>query len=236
MNRIVIRATKLETYWTCPYRYKNEPELDEDVEHFKFGSALHKYIELLLNKWLNETTEVMLLSEWWVKQRLMISKMALLVSNLVEQKWYELVCSERTNKIFFEDLNIKLQWTYDHLFKDKEWSYILVDIKTAKSKRTQEHKDGVRQNIIYPALIKMKYNIDIKRFEYWVMTKTSNPDLEDISFEIIWDTVEEVKYKLTELRKAEESNNFPPKYWNHSCFYCPLREQCRWYAPPLPIE
>lgn len=231
MNRINIRATKLETYRTCPYRYKYEQELDEDAEHFKFGSALHKYIELVLHNQLNETTETMLLSEWWVKQRIMISKMANLVVEKVKEKEYTIICSERTNKIFFEDINIKLQWTFDHLFMNKQWEYILMDIKTAKSKRNDEHKSSVRQNVIYPALVKMKYGIDIKYFEYRVMTKTSNPSFEDICFEIQWDTITEVTEKLQELRQSEENNIFPPKYWNYSCRYCKMRDQCKSYSP-----
>lgn len=45
--------------------------------------------------------------------------MANLALTKVKEKEYSLVCSERTNKYFFEDINIKLQGTYDHLFKNK---------------------------------------------------------------------------------------------------------------------
>lgn len=84
-------------------------------------------------------------------------------------------------------------------------------MKTAASKRDDEHKQAVRQNVIYPALVKLKNLLDIKYFEYWVMTKTSNPTIEDICFEVTADPVLEVKAKLDELRQAEEDNIFPPK-------------------------
>ena len=232
MDKIEIRATKLETYWTCPYRYKYEPEPDVEAEHFKLWTALHKYIELVLHNQLNETTQMFVLNERWVKQRLMIIKMADLVVEKVKKKWYTLVGSERTNKVFFDDVNILLQGTFDHLFQNQEWEYILMDIKTAKSKWDDEHKQAVRQNVIYPALLKLKYNMDIKYFEYRVMTKTSNPTLEDICFEIQWDVVTEVHDKVKELRQSEEDNFFPPKYWNYSCFFCRSRDTCKNYSPP----
>lgn len=230
MEKITIRATKLETYRNCPYRYKNEPAPDEEAVHFKFGSALHKYIELRLVNQINEETEFMIFNERWVKQRLMIQRMSQLFIENLEKKWYVLVCSERTNKYFFEDINIELQWTFDHLFKNKEWEYILVDAKTAQSKRTQEHIEGVRQNVIYPALIKLKYWIDVKFFEYWIMTKTITPQFQEVCFEVTWNPEEEVANKLKELRQSEELNFFKPNYPNYSCWYCKLKDQCRGYS------
>lgn len=167
-----MRATKLESFRTCPFRYHNEPKLDGDAEHFRFGSALHKYIELLLVNLINGTTEQMILSERWVKQRLMIIKMWNMFKELVDKKWYKLVVSEWTNKQYFEDINVSLEWTFDHLFTNPEWEYVLVDAKTAASKRTEEHKLWARQNVIYPALMKYKYGIDIRFF--WVLGYDKN--------------------------------------------------------------
>lgn len=229
MDKINIRATKLEAYRTCPYRYKFEPPLDDTAESLRFGSALHKYVELRLSWMLNATTEWMILNEWGVKQRLMILKMANLIEDKVKEKWYILVCSERTNKLFFEDVNIGLEWTFDHLFINQAWDYILMDVKTTKAKRTQDHKDGVRQNVIYPALLQWKYGILVKYFEYWACTKTSNPILEDICFEITGEPMTEVHDKLVELRKSTEAQTFAPNYPNFSCWYCKLYDSCKQY-------
>ncbi len=234
MDKIKIRATKLETFITCPYKYKYEPEPDDDAEPFRLGSALHKYIELILHNQLNETTEWMVLQERGVKQRLMFRKMADMVVDKVKEKEYTLVCSERTNKVMFDDINIELQWTFDHLFQNKDWEYILMDIKTAKSKRDQEHKDWVRQNVIYPALLELKYWIKISAFEYRVMTKTSNPSFEDICFSINWSPSWEVIEALQNLRDSTEKNLFPPKFWNYMCRYCKCRDVCKSYDPNNP--
>lgn len=233
MDKINIRATKLEAFRTCPYRYKFEPPLDDTAESLRFGSALHKYVELTLSWLLNDTTQWMILNEWWVKQRLMIIKMSSLIEEKVKEKWYILICSERTNKIFFEDINIGLEWTFDHLFINQQWEYILMDVKTSASKRTQEHKDGVKQNVIYPSMLKAKHNIDVKYFEYRVCTKTSNPNLEDICFEVTGDTIDEVHNKCMDLRLAIETNTFAPNFPNHSCWYCKLRESCKQYKSLL---
>ena len=227
MDKIEIRATQLEKYITCPFKYKNDLPIDGDAEHFRFWTALHKYIELRLVNLINETTEQMIFKDRWVKQRLMMIKMANLFEAKVQEKGYTLICSEWTNEHFFEDLNIKLSWTFDHLFINKEWEYILVDAKTASSKRSKEMRTSVRQNVIYPALVKLKYWLDIKYFEYWVMTKKSNPSLEDICFEITGDPVEDIYTFVKELRESNTQNFFPPKYPNYSCWFCKLYDQCK---------
>ena len=230
MDKLQIRATQLETFRICPFRYKFEERV-ADAEHFRFGSALHKYIELLLNWTLNDTTQSMILNDRWVKERLMIIKMWNLFDSKVKEKWYELVCSEWTTKTFFEDLNTVLEGTFDHLFKNKEWQYVLVDAKTASSKRTQEHKDGVKQYIIYPSLLKKRYWLDISVFEYWVMTKTSNPQLEDINFTVPVTSVEDVEEKVKDLVHTTETGVRTPNFPNHTCFFCKLRDRCRTYKP-----
>lgn len=227
MDRIDIRATKLEAYRTCPYKYKYEPPLDGESDALKFWTALHKYIELLLVNKINDITEQLVFDWFGIKQRLMIIRMANLFKDKIEEKWYELIVSERKTNTLFEELNIELQWTFDHLFRNKEWKLIIVDAKTTKAKRTEEHKLWVRQNVIYPGLVKLKYMIDIDYFEYWTMTKTSNPVLEDICFEITWDPIADIAVKLQELRNSETTNFFPPKYPNFSCRYCKLKNECK---------
>ena len=43
---ISVRATNLEKFLTCPFRYKYEPEPEPDKMAFIFGTALHKLVEI----------------------------------------------------------------------------------------------------------------------------------------------------------------------------------------------
>jgi hypothetical protein len=43
---VSVRATNLEKFLTCPYRYKYEPEPVPDKMAFTFGTALHKLVEI----------------------------------------------------------------------------------------------------------------------------------------------------------------------------------------------
>jgi len=227
---LTIRATKLETYWTCPFRYRFEPIPDEDAVHFKLWTMIHKYIELALIDQVNNTTTTLLFYGVWVKDRLMAIKMWNLFVEEVKQKGYTLVCSERTNKELFDELNITLQGTFDHLFINQEWEHVLVDAKTAKSRWTEEHIEWVKQFIIYPALLK-KYWINVVRFEYWVMTKTSNPQMQIVVKEVPEDSLEQTVEIMSKLRDSEDRWIWEPNFPNHSCHYCMLREQCRAYKP-----
>ena len=231
MNRIDIRATQLETYRTCPYKFKFEPKSDPKSEHFLFGSLLHKYIELTVMWQLNDDIRDILLSRLPVKQRYMIIKMANIFVEHLENKWYTFIAAELTNNNYYEDIDIYLEWTLDLLFRDNEWSLVVVDIKTAKSKRNEEHIEWVRQKLIYPVLCKKNLWIDISRFEYWIMTKTSNPDLQEVIFDVPENAEEQVDNKLVELRQAETQGLRPTNYPNFSCRYCPLRSSCKGYQP-----
>ncbi|MBO7693120.1 MAG: hypothetical protein J6T10_10865 [Methanobrevibacter sp.] len=43
---VSVRATNLETFLTCPHKYKYEPTPSPDKMAFIFGTALHKLVEM----------------------------------------------------------------------------------------------------------------------------------------------------------------------------------------------
>lgn len=155
--------------------------------------------------------------------------MAEKVVELVKEKEYEYVISELSMSHTYTDQDIMLEGTMDILFRTKEWDYVIVDIKTAKSNWTDEHAQAVKQKIIYPVLFAKKYWKDIKRFEYRVLTKTSNPELYQFCSDVSEDAHQQVMEILEALRKAEETQTWEPSYPNYSCRYCPLKGKCQNY-------
>ncbi len=230
MERLSTRATMLEKYRTCKYRYKFEPTPNPMDEKFIFGSHMHKYCESQVNWVLNDELQWLILWRRPVKQRQMILNMADLVANQLQERWLAIVTSELTMQAYIEDADLVLEWTMDLLCKDKDWEYIIVDFKTAASARTEEHFEWVKQKIIYPALFEICYNKKIKAFEYWVMTKTSNPKLSVLTYTVEDNVIEQVNDISKELRNSTELGQRAPSYPNHSCFYCKLRNECKQYT------
>lgn len=229
MSTIHTRATQLEKFRICKYRYFFEPPLDPSNQNFVFGSHVHKYCEELLSWNLNDEIQTLLLQKRPVKQRAMIINMSDLIANYVQEKELTLITTELSMQVYDDESDVLIEWTMDLLLKDKDWKYIIADIKTAASVRTQEHFQWAKQKIIYPTLFKQLYHQEISAFEYRVVTKTSNPKLSVFRYEVEDDTTEQVLAISKELRNSTESQQWEPTPYNHSCFYCKLKEQCRWY-------
>jgi len=224
-----IRATNLEKYRTCPYSYFFNPPREGENINFRFGTALHKYIETALQWCLTDEAKDILLKPWAVKYRLMIMAMCNIFLQNVEDRELTYVLSEVELEKVYEEEQIILTGTPDLIFLKKEWDYIMVDIKTAASKRDDEHSEAVKQKLIYPRLIRHQYWIDMKAFEYRPMTKTSSPKLQEIVCEVPNDCDEQVDNKVKELRKSLDRWSFPPNMPNYSCWRCKLKPSCRKY-------
>ena len=219
----------MEKFRTCKHKYKFEPPFSWWLEFLKFGTTLHKYVELAITDQLNDEIKDLLLQQRPVKQRFMIIQMAEKVVDKVKELWYEYIVSELSMDKTYEDIDITLEWTMDLLFKDKEWKYVIIDIKTAKSIRDDEHIEWVKQKIIYPTLFEFIYNKHIDRFEYRVLTKTNNPDLQCIVCKTKEDYADQVKAVLDDLVETEKTGARTPSYPNHTCRYCPLKGKCQEY-------
>ena len=230
---ISVRATNLEKFLTCPFRYKYEPEPEPDKMAFIFGTALHKLVEIHVQWNENQDAVNIILNKFWVKERKMLKALTECFMEHLKERNLEYVLSEYSYTHKFDDIvdsqwdSPILEWTFDLLFKDVDWKYIIVDIKTASKHRDEEHINSVNQKRIYPALAKLESGIDIDRFEYRVMNKTLTPKLQEVVFKVPEGNTETVKDFMQILVNAEDNLDFPAAYTNYSCFFCALKQQCR---------
>jgi hypothetical protein len=109
MSTIQIRATQLEKFRTCKYRYNFEPPLNPLDERFIFGSNVHKYCEEQVSGNLNDDIQSLLLGRRPVKQRQMILNMADAVANLMQERQLALVTTELSMETYIEDSDVILQ-------------------------------------------------------------------------------------------------------------------------------
>lgn len=230
---INIRATQLESFITCPARYRFEEEADPNSDAFKFWTTLHKIIEMYVEGVENQDAIDILLEPRWVKERKMLKSMTETFVDNIKKRELTFVMSEYSFTKKFDDIvlsdntNPTLQWTFDLLFKDKDWKYIIVDIKTASSAWKQDHIDAVQQRRIYPALAERCNWLHISRFEYWIMKKTLTPGLQEVGYDIEVNNLETVTRFMKQLAEASDSLEFVPNYPNYTCFFCKIKEECR---------
>ena len=231
--KLYVRATNLEKFLTCPRRYKYEPEPEPDKMAFIFGTALHKLVEIHVQWNENQDAVNIILNKFWVKERKMLKALTECFMEHLKERNLEYVLSEYSYTHKFDDIvdsqwdSPILEWTFDLLFKDADWKYIIVDIKTASKHRDEEHINSVNQKRIYPALAKLESGIDIDRFEYRVMNKTLTPKLQEVVFKVPEGNTETVRDFMQILVNAEDNLDFPAAYTNYSCFFCALKQQCR---------
>lgn len=180
----------------------------------------------------NQDAVDIILNRFGVKERKMLKALTECFIQHLEERELTYVLSEYSYTHTFEDITDEqwehpiLEWTFDLLFKDKEWQYIIVDIKTASKHWDDEHINSVNQKRIYPALAKLESWIKVSKFEYWVMNKTLSPKLQEVVFEVPEDNVETVTDYMKALVQAEDNLDFPANYTNYSCFFCTLRKAC----------
>jgi len=229
---IWIRTTTLEKFITCPYRYKHEPPPPSNLHAFKFGTALHKLVEINVQGLATTEAVDIIMHPFAVKDRKMLSTMCNSFMEEVNARWLIYIVSEYSFNHTFENLidedwdPMVLEWTFDILFKTPEWKYIIVDAKTAKSAWNEEHIDAVNQRRIYPALFKLCSDFNVDSFEYRVMKKTLTPNLQKVVFNIEENNEEIVEWFMNDLLVAEKEQSFPTNYPNYSCWFCKLRGSC----------
>lgn len=224
-----IRATQLEKFLNCPFRFRYEPEADPNSEAFKFGTTLHKLVEIYVQWIENQTAVDMLLYPWWVKERKMLKAITEEFIKQIQERNLRYILSEySTLKQFNEndEQSTTLEGTFDLLFQDKDGKHVIIDIKTASSNWTQEHINGVYQKYIYPALIEWNTWLHIDRFEYWIAKKTLTPTIQQVVYEVEPDVKDKVERFIDEYNEAEETLLFYPKRPNYACFFCKIKKEC----------
>lgn len=224
-----IRATQLEKFLNCAFRFRYEPEADPNSEAFKFGSALHKLVEMYVQWTENQTAVDMILNPRWVKERKMLKAMTEKFMQHIEERKLTYILSEYSMLKQFnkdEETDTTLEGTFDLLFQDEDGKYIVIDIKTASSNWTQEHIDGVYQKYIYPALIEWNTWLHIDKFEYRILKKTLTPSIQEVVYDVEPDVKDKVTNYIWEYNEALQSLQFAPKRPNYACFFCKVKVEC----------
>jgi hypothetical protein len=217
-----IRATSLERYSQCPYKFKHGESIYGNRDNLIFWTITHKYIQTFLKN--NEDPALALIvADRSIVDRKKIHRMALMVQEYIKDKWYTYIMDELTLTYMCDDDSLYLEGTFDILVTDEEKNYILLDLKTAKSERSEEQIKMSKQKKIYPFLLKRKIKYDIKEFHYLVLTKHSIPRLQVVEHIVEDDNDEQILELIDKYRQSEEQN-IRPAQANFGCNFCSLRK------------
>ena len=227
---INIRSTSLETFAKCPYLYKFRPPFDW-AWFLKFGTMVHKYIEMELSGTMNADARTLLFTDVPVWDRDMCIKMSEKICEYVREQQRTLVISEIESIYTYDD--VELHGTFDLLFKDKDGNFILWDIKTASNNWTDLQREHSRQKIYYPTLVSKTLRVPIKQFCYLIVTKRSDPQLYPYIYDVQESDQQRTEEEMSKFRKASETNVWTPaEYWTlQDCMWCKLKNMCRNYTP-----
>lgn len=224
-----IRATNLEKFNTCPYKFKFDPPRVGNEEFFLFGTAFHKVMELSI-RWLRDTEWMaMVLNKRPVKKKNILFNGSQVILDELSKLWYEPIIEELAVDYNYKD-KVYLQWTFDFLFKDPEWNYIICDWKTAGSKRPEDKAQTMLQYKIYSALLYHSHWYKLKRFEYFVIVKTAKPYLQRQIIEVPEDCFTSDVDTIIENFIYASDNDVRAPTPNDTCWYCKLRSKCIHYV------
>jgi hypothetical protein len=101
---VSVRATLLETFLTCPYKYKYEPTPSPDKLAFLFGTALHKLVEMHVQHLENQDAVDIILNRFGVKERKMLKALTECFIQHLEERELTYVLSEYSYTHTFEDI------------------------------------------------------------------------------------------------------------------------------------
>jgi len=226
MNKIIsTRATQLEKFTSCPYSYKFAEPLVGNETFLNFGTDFHKILELSLH-WKRDGDWIgLLLQSYGIKERDLLMKGTQVILDELSRREYTPIIDECNLRYTHKD-KVFISWTFDYLFRDKDWKAVLCDWKTSASKYTKDFIKELWQYKIYSALLYKQYWIKVDRFEYFVVIKKSKPELQVVPFDIPETCYEmTLEAMLDTFVKAHEDNVWEPKK-NYKCFFCKLWNEC----------
>lgn len=220
-----IRATSLEKFNTCPYKFMFDPPRVGNEEFFLFGTAFHKIMELSIRGLRDSEWVWMILNRRPIKKRDILWNWSQVCLDELTRLEYKPVIEELSVDYTYKD-KLYLQWTFDFLFQDPNWDYVVCDWKTAGSKRPADKIDTILQYKIYSALLFHAHGYKVKRFEYFIIVKTSKPYLQKVIVDVPDDCfVSDVDEIIENFISASENNNRWPTP-SDACWYCKLKSKC----------
>ncbi len=237
-NKKRISATQLESFLSCPMRFKFMMDGAEQCNSYsalQMGTLFHIAIQspsLALIKLEKQ-------KEWWTA--LERSHMKELIRHAGRFK----LADAYEDKVEAEVDGIELSWHIDEIHIDEDIftgdvAIRLLDNKTTKSKWTMDDYSKMKQRYMYSYLMYRQTGCNNITFDYRVLPKKkviTDDDIRVFSEKINLDEAEaKIKWWIKEYKKAVDNNYYPAEKWTH-CFFCPYREICQeWYKRKKKVE
>lgn len=226
---IQLRATELESFFTCAFKHKFWKQDFSNNDALLFGSLTHAVLQsFFINVKSGIDTLDILCAKYEERCKTIYDYICLVEADKLNEK-YNIICSEYkcVTEIEMWKYLIILEGTLDMISKDDNGWFSIIDFKTSKAERKAETYDNKIQKHIYPRLLAQLVGRDrVQNFEYIIFTKHVKPRLQILKTEVKEQEADEfVKKLLEDYCFAYENNMRNPKIC-HTCFFCPVKDTC----------
>lgn len=240
------RATNLEKFMWCQYKYKFEPggyswtfeQVEKLADTFEYGDILHSLFQTyIMNPLLAEEQFAHVRKTGQLGQK-DLDNLTKLYSQFKDKRpkrteWDCVMYVEKKMKVAIEDWDILLilEATADTIMR----SWITIDYKTSKTKRTADSLQQKAQRYIYPPMYQL-YDLNAQhKFMYIVWDKAvRDPKLmiidADISKEESMTLFKDVLSYFLESVRNETREAQPAVSW--MCNACKLKWLCPKFIQP----
>jgi len=244
MDKMTLSASKIQTYETCPLRFKMEADWNlpsEPVPAMQFGNAVHTamkayYDAVLAGKKLSREQFLNVFEE-----QLSISafddphQKELYRAQGIDQlgEFYDLRNCEETPHVlstekFFELIvqGVKVVGRIDRTDRLPDGSIAIVDYKTGAAK-DQDDADESLQLSIYALAAEQEWKQLPTRLAFYNLETNATADTQRTPQQLL-----EVKQKIAVVAASINEGKFYPKVGQH-CSFCGFREVCPKQEEPL---
>lgn len=230
---IETRASSLEKFLSCPFKFKYAQDKYSSSEPLVFGNIVNSVIQSYLydrDRW-HEALDIHCQSHpdycgvlWHYM-------------GLIEEHYerYSPITNEMQMILEIEMWKylVLLQCTMDLVCKNKETGkYVLADLKTSKAEWKPQTLINKVQRYIYTFAFSQIVGIEnIESFDYVIFTKHVKPRLQILSYvPDIQELSQKMKMYLQAYVKSVESDIYEPLKMvegniNSHCYFCPLKDK-----------
>ena len=226
---IQLRATELESYFTCPFKHKFWKQDFSNNDALLFGSLTHAVLQsFFFSEKAGIDTLGILCPKYEDRCKTIYDYISLIEADQLHKK-YSLICTEYkcVTEIEMWKYLIILEGTLDAISRDSNWWYTIIDFKTSKAEWKPETYDNKIQKYIYPWLLAQLVGEDnMHTFDYLIFTKHVKPRLQVLKTEMNWPETNEFIFNLLESYCFALENSMRNPKICHTCFFCPVKETC----------
>ncbi len=244
MDKMTLSASRIQTYETCPLRFKMEADWNlpsEPVAAMQFGNAVHTALKgyydaviagrkLSREQFLSVFEEQLSISAFDDphQKELYRAQGADQLGEFYDLRNRELMADVLSTEKFFE-LNIdgvKVVGRIDRTDRLADGSIAIVDYKTG-SPRDQDDADASLQLSIYALAAEQEWKQLPARLAFYNLETNSMAETQRTP-----DVLTGVKQKITQVAASIRAGHFEPKPDKH-CMFCGFREVCPKQEEPL---